>query len=273
MQKRHAFTLIELLVVISIIALLIGILLPALGAARRTARQMQNNTQVRGIQQACVMFSASNRNMYPGLDSKRKILKKNVGILKVGIKDKTGADPAARFLILLDGGYFTGEYAISPVDTKKEWTVKKNGKEHEITTKMFSYAMMQIADESEPTKKYDSNVVAEWKETLNTQCPILGDRNNGKDSKTKADKGKMSSLFTDKDSGEWKGSVAYNDNHVEFESSAELDTKCGKSELNKNDNLFVKDAKRADTDPKGPLNDKANVKWVYKDYKTGHEGK
>jgi prepilin-type N-terminal cleavage/methylation domain-containing protein len=65
MKKNRAFTLIELLVVIAIIALLVGILLPALGKARASARQLKDSTQVRSIVTALVVWAGNNQSQYP----------------------------------------------------------------------------------------------------------------------------------------------------------------------------------------------------------------
>ncbi len=60
-RGRTGFTLIELLVVISIIALLVGILLPALGAARRTAQNSQCLSNIRQMDTAAMSFAADHR--------------------------------------------------------------------------------------------------------------------------------------------------------------------------------------------------------------------
>ncbi|TVQ63922.1 MAG: type II secretion system protein [Phycisphaerales bacterium] len=63
--RKAGFTLIELLVVIAIIALLIGILLPALGNARNTARLLVSQSNVRQIMVATENYKADNRDDYP----------------------------------------------------------------------------------------------------------------------------------------------------------------------------------------------------------------
>ena len=65
MKSREGFTLIELLVVISIIALLISILMPSLGQARRTAQQVQCLSNQRQHSLGVEMYAQAFKDVYP----------------------------------------------------------------------------------------------------------------------------------------------------------------------------------------------------------------
>ena len=64
-NAQHGFTLIELLVVISIVALMISILLPALGNARDSARDISCTSQLRQASLGAAAYAADNNDFAP----------------------------------------------------------------------------------------------------------------------------------------------------------------------------------------------------------------
>ena len=93
-KKKRGFTLVELLVVIGIIAVLISILLPALGKAREQARTLACASNLRQLMYGFIMFANEHKQTMPGgwYDRTNKDQAKQDWLLGSG--DWTGA-PAA----------------------------------------------------------------------------------------------------------------------------------------------------------------------------------
>lgn len=185
-KKNQGFTLIELLVVISIIALLIGILLPALGAARRSANRIANSNNVRSILQGLAVYAEANQNRLPG---------------QVNNTVDSAITVTGRLIPLMRDNIIVAETAKNPVGaTTYVYASGTPG-----TLSGADYALDTVGGTPEA-----------WKNDTNAAAVLVADKGVG----TSAASGGASLWSTTS----WQGAMGYGDTHVSFQPTKTVPT-------------------------------------------------
>lgn len=255
-NSKRGFTLIELLVVMGIIALLLAILLPALGKARATAKRVKDSTQVQQVHKGFITLSTDYGGTYP----------------TPGLIDRVGNIPGkgAEDLLMNDHGKmysacimqhaFDTNVLVSPAEVSTAVLAMAN-------YNFDSYNVTAANDQYwDPNFKSDLTAISnvsygtlhlagtrkakEWKASYNPRFVVVGNRGVKDGSLAQQDYNNSKTLGIHGGDKQWEGNECFNDNHVVFVNNFQPDgiTQFGSANPLIDDNIFKDDTEAATGD-------------------------
>ncbi len=227
MNRNRGFTLVELLVVMAIIALLLSLLLPALGRARATARQIKDSTQIQQVHKSWLIWATDFEGNFPtpGLIRRIPLPGDTIPTPGRGQEDIAQNSHANMYSAIVMTNYISQQALVSPSEASGRVVVASNFNfnKFNVATGVYWDDTFRANLSTISNVSYGTMLISgirkqrHWKNTLDSKFAVVGNR--GVRDGLLEDAVYNSSITLQIHGGrkQWVGNICYNDNHMKLE--------------------------------------------------------